>query len=131
MLPRERTGAGQSTEDRGADETKAVMAMSGALNYEVLVQAFEESLVTKLRGHGAEADYLEMWVPDEDPVKSILNMVEAAEAYGRDDIVIEVSAATLSAPRLEELTAVLSAMGSATITATADGRLIEVTGLQG
>jgi len=131
MLPRERTGAGQSTEDRGADETKAVMAMSGALNYEVLVQAFEESLVTKLRGHGAEADYLEMWVPDEDPVKSILNMVEAAEAYGRDDIVIEVSAATLSAPRLEELAAVLSTMGSATITATADGRLIEVTGLQG
>jgi len=131
MLPRERTGAGQSTEDRGADETKAVMAMSGALNYEVLVQAFEESLVTKLRGHGAEADYLEMWVPDEDPVKSILNMVEAAEAYGRDDIAIEVSAATLSAPRLEELEAVLSAMGSATITATADGRLIEVTGLQG
>ena len=131
MLPRERTGAGPSIEDRGADETKAVMAMSGALNYEVLVQAFEESLVTKLRGHGAEADYLEMWVPDEDPVKSILNMVEAAEAYGRDDIVIEVSAATLSAPRLEELAAVLSAMGSATITATADGRLIEVTGLQG
>lgn len=105
--------------------------MSGALNYEVLVQAFEEALVTKLRGHGAEADYLEMWVPDEDPVKSILNMVEAAEAYGRDDIAVEVAAETLSEPQLAELSRVLSAMGSAKITATAEGRLIEVTGLQG
>ena len=64
------------------------------LNYETLVKAFEEALVTKLRGHGAEAEYLEMWVPDEDPVKSILNMVEAAEAFGRDEIAIEVSSTT-------------------------------------
>lgn len=105
--------------------------MTATLNYEVLVRAFEEALVTKLRGHGAEADYLEMWVPDEDPVKSILNMVEAAEAYGRDDIAIEVSAETLSERQLEELTAVLNAMGSAKVATTADGRLIAVTGLQG
>jgi len=105
--------------------------MTAALNYEVLVRAFEDALVTKLRGHGAEADYLEMWVPDEDPVKSILNMVEAAEAYGRDDIAIEVSAETLSERQLAELSADLSAMGSAKVTATADGRLIEVTELQG
>jgi hypothetical protein len=105
--------------------------MTAALNYEVLVKAFEEALVTKLRGHGAEADYLEMWVPDEDPVKSILNMVEAAEAYGRDDIAIEVSSQTLSDARVNELLSVLSDIGSAEITARADGRLVEVTGLQG
>ena len=47
---------------------------------------------TSPRGDGVpddpEADYLEMWVPDDDPVKSLLNMVEAAEAYGRDEIAI-------------------------------------------
>lgn len=104
--------------------------MTATLNYEVLVRAFEDALVTKLRGHGAEADYLEMWVPDEDPVKSILNMVEAAEAYGRDDIAIEVSADTLTDTQVNELLSVLSDIGSARVTAQAGGRLIEVTGLQ-
>jgi hypothetical protein len=105
--------------------------MTATLNYEVLVRAFEEALVTKLRGHGAEADYLEMWVPDENPVKSLLNMVEAAEAYGRDDLAVEVSPETLTDRQVNELLAVLNEMGSARITATANGRLIEVTGLQG
>ena len=104
--------------------------MTGTLNYEILVRAFEEALATKLRGHGAEADYLEMWVPDEDPVKSILNMVEAAEAFGRDGIAIEVSAATLTDAQVNDLLVVLSDIGSPEITARADGRLVEVTGLQ-
>ncbi len=105
--------------------------MTATLNYEDLVKAFEEALVTKLRGHGAEADYLEMWVPDADPVKSILNMVEAAEAYGRDDIAIEVSSETLSEGQVNELLALLRDIGSPQVTARADGRLVEVTGLQG
>lgn len=104
--------------------------MSAALNYEGLVRAFEDALVTKLRGHGAEADYLEMWVPDEDPVKSILNMVEAAAAYGRDDIAIEVSMETLTDRQVDELLAVLGEIGPARATARAGGRLIQVTGLQ-
>ena len=105
--------------------------MTATLNYEVLVRAFEEALVTKLRGHGAEADYLEMWVPDEDPVKSILNMVEAAEAFGRDGIAIEVSAETLDDAQVNELLAVLRDIGSPHVTPQTEGRLIEVTGLQG
>lgn len=104
--------------------------MTATLNYETLVRAFEDALVTKLRGHGAEADYLEMWVPDEDPVKSILNMVEAAEAYGRDDIAIEVSAETLTETQVNELLSVLGDIGSTRLTVQAGGRLIEVTGLQ-
>lgn len=105
--------------------------MTGTLNYEVLVRAFEEALATKLRGHGAEADYLEMWVPDEDPVKSILNMVEAAEAFGRDEIAVEVSAETLTDTQVNDLLAILSDIGTAEITARPEGRLVEVTGLQG
>ena len=96
--------------------------MTGALNYEILVRAFEQALVTKLRGHGADADYLEMWVPDEDPVKSLLNMVEAAEAYGRDDIAIEVAAETLSEAQVKELLALLGNIGSPEIAARPGGR---------
>lgn len=109
--------------------------MTATLSYEELVRAFEEALVTKLRGHGAEADYLEMWVPDEDPVKSLLNMVEAAEAYGRDEIAVEVAAETLTDRQADELLAILRDMGAARITAritaSGAGRLIEVTGMQG
>ena len=105
--------------------------MTGTLNYEGLVQAFEDALVTKLRGHGADADYLEMWVPDEDPVKSILNMVEAAEAYGRDDIAIEVSAGTLTDHQANELLSVLGEIGSVEVTPRDAGRIIAVTGMQG
>ncbi len=107
------------------------MSETSAIDYEALVRAFEEALVTKLRGHGAEADYLEMWVPDEDPVKSLLNMVEAAEAYGREEIAIRVAAETLNDGQLEELMGLLNGIGSARATPREGGRLIEVTGMQG
>lgn len=105
--------------------------MIAALNYEDLVGAFEEALVTKLRGHAAEAEYLEMWVPDEDPVKSILNMVEAAEAYGREEIAVEVASNTLSDAQVNELLGVLRDIGAVEITARKPGHLIVVTELQG
>ncbi len=106
-------------------------AMIAALNYEDLVRAFEEALATKLRGHAAEAEYLEMWVPDEDPVKSILNMVEAAEAYGRDEMAVEVASNTLSDAQVNELLGVLRDIGAVEITAREPGHLIVVTELQG
>ncbi len=105
--------------------------MIAALNYEDLVGAFEKALVTKLRGHAAEAEYLEMWVPDEDPVKSILNMVEAAEAYGRDEIAVEVASNTLSDAQVNELLEILRDIGAVEITAREPGHLIVVTELQG
>lgn len=104
--------------------------MTAALDYETLVRAFEEALVTKLRGHGAEAEYLEMWVPDADPVKSLLNMVEAAEAYGREEIAITVAAETLSEAQVNALLALLGDIGVPQVSAQGAGRLIEVTGLQ-
>ena len=101
------------------------------LNYERLVAEFEDSLLTKLRGHGPAADYLEMWVPDPDPVKSILNMVEAAEAYGREEIAIEAAKGTLAAGPLEKLRARLGELGQVNIEEAADANLIQVTGMQG
>jgi len=53
--------------------------MTDTLVYEDLVEAFEHSLLHQLRGHGAAVPYLDTWVPDPDPVRSLLNMLEAAE----------------------------------------------------
>ena len=86
------------------------------LDYEEVVSDFNRKLITKLRSHGAEAEYLEMWVPDEDPVKSILNMVEAAQAYGRQEIRVRVSRKTVSASQLESLRHEVGKIGTISVT---------------
>ncbi len=73
------------------------------INYEKMVEDYNATLLTKLRSHGSELDYLEMWVPDEDPVKCILNMVEAADAYGSQELNICVKNDTLNDKQLTDL----------------------------
>jgi len=104
-------------------------AMEPVLAYEDLVEDFNRSLVTQLRRHGAEAEYLETWVPDEDPVKSIVNMVEAAGAYGRDELRVSVAAATLPAARHAALRAELGALGRVEIRPAGERSEIVVTGI--
>jgi hypothetical protein len=77
--------------------------LSTIWNYEELVQQFEESLLTRLRGHGVDSEYLETWVPDDDTVKSLLNMVEAVEIGGGESFSISVSHSTLSEQQIEAL----------------------------
>ena len=104
-------------------------AMDSVLPYEDLVEDFNRKLLTQLRGHGAEAEYLEMWVPDEDPVKSIVNMVEAAGAYGRSELRVSVAAATLPASRHAALADALAALGRVEIRPAGGRSEIVVTGI--
>lgn len=55
-----------------------------SLDYDQLIAAYQEGLVTKLRAFrpDAESDFLETWVPDRDPVRSLLNLIEAAGDSG-------------------------------------------------
>lgn len=100
-----------------------------AINYEALADAYRKALVDVLRGHSAGEDYLELWVPDEDPVKSILNMIEAAQLAGRDALAIEVSAQTLPAERIDELAAAAKALGGFAMTPVAAGYRVDVVNL--
>ena len=75
------------------------------LNYKELVSSFQARLLTQLRKHVADAEYLEMWVPDEDPITSILNMVEAAQAYGREELAVFVETDVLSSNQIPALAA--------------------------
>ena len=103
--------------------------MTAALNYEALVQSFEEALVTKLRGHGAEADYLEMWVPDDDPVKSILNMVEAAELSGQEAFSVSLGQGSAAQLDVELLHAAIGSLAVIDVQAEGDGLRIAFTGI--
>lgn len=71
-------------------------AVTTAFNYEELIEGFKTKLVTQLRGHSADNVYLETWVPDDDPVKSVLNMVESAIASGLDEMCIRFAATTMT-----------------------------------
>jgi hypothetical protein len=97
------------------------------LSYEALVTDFETKLVSQLRSFAPGAEYLEMWVPDDDPVKSILNMVEAAEAYGRNDLAVRVESATLPPDRISDLIGEVGKLGRVEARACDGGTLIYVT----
>lgn len=71
------------------------LAVTIEFNYEALKDEFDRKLTTQLRGHGTDNEYLETWVPDEDPVKSILNMAEAALSSGLTEMRISFRAGTI------------------------------------
>lgn len=87
--------------------------MTITFDYEALMADFNRKLVTQLRGHSADSEYLETWVPDEDPVRSVLNMVEAALSAGVTDMRIDFAAGTLDPAQqrvlLEEVTKIADA----------------------
>jgi hypothetical protein len=97
-----------------------------ALSYEEIVGDFQSKLVTQLRSHGSSIEYLEMWVPDADPVRSILNMIEAAQAYGQSDLKLRVGKSTLSAAQIEELRAEAASLASVSIAAEEAAWLVSV-----
>ena len=99
------------------------------LDYEQLVADFETKLLTQLRKHGSDLDYLEMWVPDDDPVKSILNMVEAAAAYGQDAIAVRVGSNALGAEQIAALAGQVQNLGRTEVIPEANGTLIVVTSI--
>lgn len=92
--------------------------MTVVLNYDELTADFNNKLVTQLRGHSSINEYLESWVPDEDPVKSVLNMVESAILGGATDMCIRFRASSMSESQRTELLSKLSKFAKASV---ADG----------
>lgn len=81
------------------------------LNYERLLQDYNEGLNTRLRGFRPAEEYLDIWVPDNDHSKSILNLVEAAEMGGQQAVAIELGKDTLSELDLGDLENLLKTVG--------------------
>lgn len=103
--------------------------MAQPIDYDRLTADFNQSLVTTLRGHKPAEDYLDIWVPDEDPVKGILNMVEAAQAAGRGGIELQVSTKTLPITRHAELHNELTTIGEVAIRAVNGKTVVSVSHL--
>ncbi len=95
--------------------------MNDILSYEALVTEFEEGLLTRLRGHRSMAPFLEMWVPDEDPIRSLLSMFEAAELAGEGGVSIKISRESLAGRDIREVETMATQFGSCRLEEDADG----------
>ncbi|TPV97240.1 MAG: hypothetical protein B7733_00555, partial [Myxococcales bacterium FL481] len=72
-------------------------------DFDALMDNYRTGLVNKLRGFGAEAEYLDVWVPDSDTTKSLLNLVEAVALAGGTSLRLQLKAATAVTLRRDEL----------------------------
>ena len=63
------------------------------IDLDKMIESYETDLVDKLRHFGPEAEIFETWVPDSDPVKSILNLIDSA-GEANSDVALEIRAST-------------------------------------
>lgn len=101
-----------------------------AINYEQLVESYEDRLLNQLRSHGVDLDFLEMWVPDEDPIASILNMVEAAGAFGTERFTLRVTADSVPQEMRGALTEALTPISDVEIADEGDHSLVRISNIR-
>ena len=97
------------------------------VDYEELIADYEKGLIDTLRGFVPATEYLESWVPDEDPVKSLCNIVEAAGSYGQDAISVFVGQEIARRVDTAALLEAARELGEARIESQGDGLIFEVT----
>ena len=62
------------------------------LDYADLVDRYQTGLIENLRSFGFQTDYLDLWVPDEDLSRSLLNLFDAAAEVGRRSLAVRIPA---------------------------------------
>jgi hypothetical protein len=94
------------------------------IQYEEVVAAYEQGLQTQLRGFRPAQAFLETWVHDADPARSILSMVEAAELGGLKDLEIALAPETAEHIDRKRLFETASKLGKAALKAGEGGTLL-------
>jgi NifU-like protein involved in Fe-S cluster formation len=88
-----------------------MIAADKILDYDTLVETYSANLDITLRGFRPAEEMLDTWVPDEDTLRSLSSLVEAAQLGGSDSVVIRVSHKTLEAINLDALKEKLATFG--------------------
>lgn len=91
--------------------------------YEELMETYHTGLTTVLRRFRSmeEFEFLETWVPDDDPERSILNILEAAKEGGVSSLVVTLGPETLQGLNLKHLTQEARLLGDPTAEMTQGG----------
>ncbi len=96
------------------------------VQYEAIAADYEKNLQTQLRGFKQVHEFLDMWVHDADPVRSILSIVEAAESGGLDAIGVEIGPETLKRLDTNRLLDLVGKIGKAGLAPQGTGALLRV-----
>lgn len=104
--------------------------MSQILDYDELARAYEETLLTTLRGHGAAAPFLDIWVPDEDPLRGLLSMVEAAQASGQEELSVMILRSSLGPDAEQAIKADIGSIGHVVVEEEGQHFLVHVSLMQ-
>ena len=100
------------------------------LKYEKLVADYYLNLQVKLRSfQAAEANFLDLWVPSEDPLKGVFSMVDAAQVSGQKTIRISLEKETLKRVDLAALKSGLLQMGKVELETQPAGVLLTISDL--
>ncbi len=96
------------------------------LNYETLVESYEAGLSTQLRSFKSGPDFLEAWVYDTDPRRSVVGIFEAAKDAGLDELGLDLTFESLGDLNVSALTAELRAFGEVRVATSPEGTRLTV-----
>jgi len=100
------------------------------LDYESLADSFNQALLHTLRQHSVADTFLDYWVPDADPVRGIISMVDSARIAGRAAIAVRFRRATIPQPRLPELEHAIGRFSDVAFERTADTIVLRVNNMR-
>jgi hypothetical protein len=96
------------------------------IDYEAIVAQYEKDMEEKLRGFRPAHEFLEMWVHDEDPARSLLNMAEAAQTSGLEHLDIYIGERTTAGLDTGRLREFVSRVGTVDCRREGSGLLLKV-----
>ncbi|MBE17365.1 MAG: hypothetical protein CMH79_01260 [Nitrospinae bacterium] len=98
-------------------------------NYEDLLTDYDHSIENKLRGFRQTFEMLDLWVPDEDHEKSILNLIESVQISGIQKFSIILNNNILAKIDSEALHKTLSSFVNLEILDSDNGKEIKILGI--
>lgn len=106
------------------------MSADKILDYDKLVEAYNTNLDVTLRGFRPAEEMLDTWVPDEDPIRSLVNLVEAAQLCGSKSISVRVLKKTLEPESPESVNEELGSLGESGFVPDQDAVVFTISKLQ-
>lgn len=106
------------------------MTAEKILDYDKLVEAYGANLDVTLRGFRPADEMLDTWVPDEDPVRSLASLVEAAQLCGSDSVAVRITRKALQSNSSASPEEKLASLGEAVATEEKDSVVFTVSRLQ-
>ena len=102
---------------------------SPSISYEDLVSSYSNNLEIQTRGFSTGFSWMESWVPDDDLLCSLINLVEAAQIGGMDELSLRIKSQTLGDLPPAVLPDLLSHMASINMSIDQDEVVLEVADL--